>query len=307
MQSSTRAFATEPAVGRRVRARSWAEATFRWITRYPTAGIAAAALLCLILIAAFPQHVTRRNPTKQQLILRLKSPGWTATDGTLYVLGTDQLGRDIWSRIVYGSRVSMTVGLIGVGISAILGVSLGVLAGHHGKGTEMVIMRAADIQLSFPFILLALVWASFVGNSLLSIILIVGVRGWADFARLVRAKVLGMETQEFMLASRALGASDTRLMMRHLLPNVVPLVLIVGSLQFGRAVILESTLSFLGLGVAPPTPAWGSMLNDGRQYLGTAWWLTTVPGVAIMLTVLSANTLGDAIRDTFDPRLRDRT
>jgi peptide/nickel transport system permease protein len=201
----------------------------------------------------------------------------------------------------------MTVGLIGVGISAILGVSLGVLAGHHGKGTEMVIMRAADIQLSFPFILLALVWASFVGNSLLSIILIVGVRGWADFARLVRAKVLGMETQEFMLASRALGASDTRLMMRHLLPNVVPLVLIVGSLQFGRAVILESTLSFLGLGVAPPTPAWGSMLNDGRQYLGTAWWLTTVPGVAIMLTVLSANTLGDAIRDTFDPRLRDRT
>jgi peptide/nickel transport system permease protein len=198
------------------------------------------------------------------------------------------------------------VGIIGVGISAGIGVSLGVLAGHYGKRTDMLIMRAADIQLSFPFILLALVWAAFVGNSMLSIIVIVGIRGWADFARLVRAKVLSTENQEFVLASRALGASDSRLMIRHLLPNVLPLVLIVGSLQFGRAVILESTLSFLGLGVAPPIPTWGSMLNDGRQYLGTAWWLTTIPGVAIMLTVLSTNTLGDAIRDTFDPRLRDR-
>jgi peptide/nickel transport system permease protein len=196
--------------------------------------------------------------------------------------------------------------MVGVGISVGIGVSLGVLAGHYGKRTDMFIMRAADIQLSFPFILLALVWAAFVGNSILSIIVIVGIRGWADFARLVRAKVLGTEHQEFVLASRALGASDARLMIKHLLPNVLPLVLIVGSLQFGRAVILESTLSFLGLGVGPPTPTWGGMLNDGRQYLGTAWWLTTIPGAAIMLTVLSTNTLGDAIRDTFDPRLRDR-
>ena len=278
----------------------------RWGRRYPTAIMAVAALLCLILMAAFPQQFTPHNPTRQHLVLRLKPPGWTSTEGTRFVLGSDQLGRDIWARIVHGSRVSLTVGLIGVGISAVLGVSLGILAGHFGARADMIIMRAADIQLSFPFILLALVWAAFVGNSLLSIVLIVGIRGWADFARLVRAKVLGVIAQEFVLASRALGASDARLMLRHLLPNAVPLVLIVVSLQFGRAVVLESTLSFLGLGVAPPTPTWGSMLNDGRTYLGTAWWLTTIPGIAIMLTVLSANTLGDAIRDTFDPRLRDR-
>jgi peptide/nickel transport system permease protein len=191
-------------------------------------------------------------------------------------------------------------------MSAGIGVTLGVLAGHYGKRTDMIIMRMADVQLSFPFILLALVWAAFVGNDILSIIAIVGIRGWADFARLVRAKVLGTKNQEFVSASRSLGASDARLMFRHLLPNVIPLVLIAASLQFGRAVILESTLSFLGLGVPPPMPTWGGMLNDGRQYLGRAWWLTTVPGIAIMLTVLATNTLGDAIRDTFDPRLGER-
>lgn len=306
MRSLTHASATDRASGIPERTRSSADTLVRWAGRYPTAVAAGVVIACLFLMAAFPRMAASHDPARQRLLFRLKPPGWVSPEGMRFVLGTDQLGRDIWARIVYGSRVSLAVGLIGVGVSATLGVTLGVLAGHFGQRADMVIMRAADIQLSFPFILLALVWAAFVGNSLLSIIIVVGIRGWADFARLVRGKVLGLIGQEFMLASRALGASDARLMLRHLLPNVLPLVLIVASLQFGRAVVLEATLSFLGLGVAPPTPTWGSMLSDGRTYLGTAWWLTTLPGLAIMFTVLSTNTLGDAIRDTFDPRLRDR-
>jgi peptide/nickel transport system permease protein len=258
----------------------------------------------LVLIAAFPRQFAAHNPKAQALGQRLKPPGWVSEQGAAHVFGTDQLGRDVWARIAAGARISLAVGVIGVGISAAAGVGLGIMAGFFGGRADMLIMRAADIQLSFPFILLALVWAAFIGNTLPSIIVIVGIRGWADFARLVRAKVLALREQEFILATRALGASDIRLMLIHIVPNVLPLVLIVGSLQFGRAVILESTLSFLGLGIPPPAATWGGMLSDGRTYLGTAWWLTTIPGLAIMLMVLCANILGDAIRDTFDPRMR---
>lgn len=265
---------------------------------------AALAFVFVVLIAVFPRQFARHNPTAQALGHRLKPPGWVSEEGAVHLLGTDQLGRDVWARVVSGARISLAVGVIGVGLSAGAGVGLGVIAGFFGSRADMVIMRAADIQLSFPFILLALVWAAFIGNTLPSIIVIVGIRGWADYARLVRAKVLALREQEFILATRALGASDVRLMLLHVVPNVLPLVLIVGSLQFGRAVILESTLSFLGLGIPPPAATWGGMLSDGRTYLGTAWWLTTTPGLAIMLVVLCANILGDAIRDTFDPRMR---
>jgi peptide/nickel transport system permease protein len=260
--------------------------------------------IVLVLVAVLPGHFTAYSPTAQALGQRLKPPGWVSQDGAVHALGTDQLGRDVWARIAGGARISLAVGIIGVGISAAVGVGVGVIAGFFGGRADMLIMRAVDIQLSFPFILLALVWAAFIGNTLPSIIIIVGIRGWADFARLVRAKVLALREQEFILATRALGASDLRLMLLHVVPNVLPLVLIVGSLQFGRAVILESTLSFLGLGIPPPAATWGGMLSDGRTYLGTAWWLTTIPGLAIMLMVLCANILGDALRDTFDPRMR---
>lgn len=278
--------------------------TVRWVRRFPLGVVGAVVLSVTVCAAAFPEAFTVEDPARQRLVLRLKPPGWVSQEGSWYVLGTDQLGRSVWSRIVHGARISIAVGVIGVSLSAVLGVTLGIVAAYSGGLADMLIMRSADIQLSFPFILLALVWAAFVGNSLLSIIVIVGIRGWADLARLVRAKALGVVAQDFVLASRALGASDLRLMTIHILPSILPLVLIVASLQFGRAIILEATLAFLGLGVAPPTPTWGGMLSDGRAYLGTAWWLTTLPGLAIMVTVLSSNTLGDAVRDALDPRLR---
>src|SRR5574341_157607 len=303
MRSLTPAFDTDAARGRPKRRPGRIWSIIRWAGRYPIAVAASLVLLLLVLMAAFPQRFAQQSPTKQALGYRLKPPGSIALDGTKHKLGTDQLGRDVWARIANGARIALAVGVIGVGISALMGVGLGVIAGFFGAQTDMLIMRTADIQLSFPFILLALVWAAFIGNTLPSIIVIVGVRGWADFARLVRAKALALREQEFILATRALGASDIRLILRHIVPNVLPLVLIVASLQFGRAVILESTISFLGLGIPPPAATWGGMLSAGRTYLGTAWWLTTIPGLAIMLMVLCANILGDAMRDTFDPRM----
>jgi peptide/nickel transport system permease protein len=219
-------------------------------------------------------------------------------------LGTDHLGRDILARVIYGTRVSLLVGTGAVVLGATVGILLGSIAGFGGGWRDSVIMRIVDVQLAIPMVLVAIGWAAFVRPSLMSVTIMIALWGWAKYARVSRGAVLVLREQEFVLAAAALGATRTRLIIRHVLPNLLPIVLVLATLEVGRAILLESTLSFLGLGLQPPTVSWGVMLDDAKDYLEVAWWGAVFPGLAISLFVLSANLLGDALRDALDPRLR---
>jgi peptide/nickel transport system permease protein len=259
-------------------------------------GVIAAALLAPLL-APF-------DPLAQDIGQRLKAPGGTAPDGRVHWLGTDQLGRDILARVLFGSRIALLVGLAAVAIAGTLGLGIGLVSGYFGGTVDDVFMRLADIQLAFPFILLALAVIGVLGPSLRNIIAVIGVSGWVVYARIVRGEVLSLREREFVQAARALGSRSVRVILRHVVPNAFTPWLVIATLDMARVIIVESALSFLGLGVPPPTPTWGGMLADGRVYLSTAWWLATFPGLAILVTVLGINLLGDGLRDTLDPRLK---
>ena len=265
-------------------------------------GLAVLLLMSGAAIAA--PRIAPWDPGRQMLAKRLRPPAWQARGLREHPLGTDHLGRDILSRILYGGRISLGVGVSAVTLSACLGVSLGLLAGFHGGRTDALIMRVVDVFLAIPYILLAMGVVFALGPSLLNVILVMAVTRWVQFARIVRADVLSLREREFVAGARARGNRSLRLLLRHVLPNALTPIIVVATLELAFMIIYESALSFLGLGVQPPTPTWGWMLSDGRNYVATAWWLATFPGLAIMLTVLAVNLLGDWLRDTLDPRLR---
>ncbi len=265
-------------------------------------GLVVVAVVVLTALAA--ALVTPFDPTEQNIGERLKSPLSRDAGGRVHLLGTDHLGRDILARIVFGARPALLVGFAAVAISGVLGMLAGLLAGYFGGRVDDVLMRLADIQLAFPFILLAIAVIGVLGPSLTTIICVIGVSSWVVYARIVRGAALSLREREFVQAAQALGSRDGRILLRHVLPNVFTPWLVVATLDMARVIVIESALSFLGLGVQPPTPTWGGMLADGRVYISTAWWLATFPGLAILITVLGINLFGDGLRDTLDPRLK---
>ncbi|NDW04973.1 ABC transporter permease [Jiella pacifica] len=270
------------------------------------AGLFGWIILSIFVLAALLAPVLGLDsPVRGSLSARLDPPTWTGlfSPGP-HPLGTDQLGRDILSRIIYGSRVTLAVAAAAVILGGIVGVGLGIVAGYFRGMTDRILMRLVDIQLAFPLMLLALLVVAALGPSLRNIIIVLALTSWIRYARIIRGQVLAVREREFVQSARAIGSGTLRIMFRHILPNVLTPALVVGTLELARVIIMDAALSFLGLGVPPPAPSWGRMLADGRTYLSTAWWIVTFPGLAIVLTVLSVNLVGDWLRDYFDPKQR---
>jgi peptide/nickel transport system permease protein len=292
-----------PETARPVR-REWLEFLRRLAARR-TALFGLLVVVIVVLTAVAAPLLSPFDPVEQDLgDLRLKPPGFRDTGGRLHPLGTDHLGRDLLARVIYGARPALLVGFAAVAISGLIGMAAGLIAGYFGGRLDDVLMRLADIQLAFPFILLAIAVIGVLGPSLQTIIVVIGVSSWVVYARIVRGAVLTLREREFVQAALALGGGDGRVVLRHILPNAFTPWLVVATLDMARVIVIESALSFLGLGVQPPTPTWGGMLADGRVYISTAWWLATFPGLAILITVLGINLFGDGLRDTLDPRLK---
>ena len=263
-------------------------------------GLLGLVLATLAVLAALAAPILApHNPFIGDMTQGLRPPG---TPG--HPLGTDQLGRDTLSRVLYGARVALFIGLCTVLVTAIVGGLLGLLAGFFGGWSGQVLMRLCDVQLSFPFILLALTINAIVGLGLRNIIISLSAAGWVVYARVVRGEVLSVKQRDFVQAAAALGTSRARILFRHILPNVAPSIIIVASLQFSQFIVAEAAISFLGFGVQPPTPAWGSMLSESRDFLYVAWWLAAFPGAALALTALGVNLVGDWLRDVLDPKFQ---
>jgi peptide/nickel transport system permease protein len=283
--------------------REWV-AFLRRLARRRTALFGLVVVGVVVVAALGAPWLTPWDPVEQDITNRLKPPGSQDPAGRAHLLGTDHLGRDILARIVFGARPALMVGFAAVAISGLLGMAVGLLSGYFGGRVDDVFMRLADIQLAFPFILLAIAVIGVLGPSLPVIIVVIGVSSWVVYARVVRGSVLSLREREFVQAALALGSRDGRILLRHILPNALTPWMVVATLDMARVIVIESALSFLGLGVQPPTPTWGGMLADGRVYISTAWWLATFPGLAILVSVLGINLFGDGLRDTLDPRLK---
>jgi peptide/nickel transport system permease protein len=271
---------------------------WRQLRRNRAALAGGVVLLLLLLVAVFAAAVAPADPILVRPEQRLLPPSRT------HPFGTDELGRDVLSRVIYGARISLTVGLISVGVALLGGVSLGLLSGYLGGWVDSLVMRLIDVLLAFPGILLAIVIAGTLGPGLRNVMIAVGIFSVPTYARVVRATTLAVKEQEYVEAMRALGASDARIVLRHVLPNVVAPIIVLSTLGVATAILSAAGLSFVGLGAQPPTPEWGAMLSHARPYLRNEWWMATFPGLAIMVTVLAVNLLGDGLRDALDPRLR---
>ena len=263
-------------------------------------GVVVAAV---VLVALLAPVLAPHSLTAIDLVHRLSTPIWDGGDWN-HPLGTDALGRDVLSRILYGARTSLGIAGVAVLLAATLGILLGLVSGYAGSWADALIMRLADVQLSFPYLLLAIAVMALLKPSLANLIVVLVMRSWVVYARLVRVVTLSAKERDFVIAARALGGGAARIVFRHIAPNVMGPAIVVSSFQLAELIIVESSLSFLGLGVQPPTPSWGGMVSEGRAYVSSAWWLSALPGLAIVVTVLGANLFGDALRRSLDPRLR---
>lgn len=268
------------------------------LVKSPTGLLGVIIVIIVIFAAIFAPLLAPADPNQSNRPNRLRPPG---APGNL--LGTDQQGRDMLSRIIYGARISLLVSLVTVISAVTIGTLVGLLAGYYGGIIDTLFMRVVDVWLSFPFILLALTVNALLGIGLRNIIITLIVTGWVVYARLVRGEVLALKEQQFIEATRALGQSDLLILFGHLLPNVITPIIVVSSLQVSQIIVAEATISFLGFGIQPPTAAWGNMLSEGRNYLINAWWLATFPGIALAITALGINLTGDWLRDTLDPKI----
>lgn len=272
-------------------------------------GLLGGALVFVVLVAAVAAPIIApHDPSQLNLKARLLPPFWHAEGDASFLLGTDQLGRDLLSRLIYGARISVTVGIAGVVVSMLVGVVLGLLSGYLGGLFDTVISRMLDTFMSIPFILLALAVVGALGvgegSNVITLIVILGLTGWVTFARVIRAEVLSVKERDFVEAANSIGQSQRGILVRHVLPNVTASIIVLSTLQISTVIIAESSLSFLGLGVQPPTVTWGIMLAEGRDHLATSWWLSTFPGLAITVAVLGIILLGDWLRDVLDPRMK---
>ena len=277
---------------------------WRSLRRGVGALLGAVILLVMVGWAFLAPVLSPHDPLQAEITKRLRPPVWTAKGTPEHLLGTDQLGRDVLSRTIYGSRVSLIVGITAVLISGAIGVFLGLVSAFQGGRLDALIMRVADVQLAFPFILLAIAVVAVVGGGLLNVILILGVTGWVSYGRVVRSQALSVQEKEYVEAARALGSRSLVLVFRHILPNVMTPVIVLATFNVASYMVAEASLTFLGLGVQPSIPSWGVMLADGREYMRAGWWMAIFPGLALVLSVLSINLLGDCLREYLDPRLR---
>jgi peptide/nickel transport system permease protein len=275
---------------------------FRRFALNPAALVGSLILAVVVGAAIFAPWVAPHDPAKQSLIRRFTPPLWQQGGSTAYPLGTDQVGRDVLSRIVHGARISLLVGVAAVCVSLVVGVTAGLISGFVGGKPDTVIGTVVDVNLSFPQILLALAFVAALGPSLVTIIVVLGLTGWERYTRVVRAEVLALRDKEFIEAARAIGVGRARIIVRHVLPNTMSSVVVISTLQVAQAILAEAALSFLGVGSGTAYPTWGQMISQGRDVVTVAWWLATLSGIAILLTVLAINLVGDRLRDALDPR-----
>jgi peptide/nickel transport system permease protein len=276
------------------------------VIRAPRNGVALLGLVIVagsVVLAVAAPALAPSDPVRNDLLERLVPPMWMEGGSGRHPLGTDTLGRDVVSRLLYGARVSLVVGFSAVVVAGALGLLLGLVSGYYGGRLDDLLMRLGDVQLAFPALVLAIAVLAVVGSGLLNIVLVLGVTGWVTYARIARGETLSLRHREFVEGARALGAGDAAILWRHVLPNVLPSITVVATFSVARTIIAEASLSFLGLGLPPPAPSWGAMLDEGRNYLTTGWWLALFPGLAILAVVLGINVVGDWLRDTLDPRL----
>mgnify|MGYP001031545379 CR=1 FL=1 len=268
--------------------------------------IALALLVVFILAAVLGPWITPHDPLKGSLRARLLPPVWQDGGNWSHVFGTDRLGRDILSRIIAGAGISLTVCVLVIAIAGVLGTAIGTVAGYFGGWCDRVLMRLVDLALSFPVILLALLLGAISGPSFTNIIIVISLTLWSQYARMARGETLKIRNEDYVDLARTSGLADFAIIRRHILPNIAPALIVIATLQVGIVIVLEASLSFLGVGVPPPAPSWGSMVADGRSYIASAWWLCMIPGLAILLTVMAVNLLGDALADRINPALRGR-
>jgi peptide/nickel transport system permease protein len=287
---------------------AWPPARPGWSPRQlePTVLVGGILVLAIVLLAFLAPWISPHDPLTQVLTDRLKPPAWLPGGSMTYLLGTDTNGRDLLSRILWGARTSLEIGLLTVLVGSAIGISAGLLAGYRGGWLDAIVGRLADIQQAIPLLILALAVIAMVGSSILNLVLVLGIGSWLYYYRVVRGEVLAIRERPYIDAARAAGVGGGRILIRHILPNVAGSIIVLVTLEMPQVILFTAGLTFLGLGVPPPTPEWGRLIFDGRDYLQTAWWLTVEPAVVLVLFVLGVNLLGDALRDRIDPIRRHR-